>query len=708
MLNKLKRKRVTSDAQVAPHSGYSLPSKHEVNSAERGAPDNAYRASSTTIEQKATQHGTLDIPPMVEPTPETQPIEPCVLAHAPRAGDMEIGSETKDSATLTPLQQTIEAQFGLEILLKHNELRLIDQELAKCQIALEQLRRCSIIPFPTAASTPSAMTSVSSGSGPVKDQGRRGLEPQHPAPWGVTDGPYTRHYAKWLIPDPVFDGGYTGEACVENMPQGFSCQGARSTRGSYNDSGSGASKSRMQRGSTGSNLQALSNAYHQPRDKAGPLIIKRTTDGQYVKLVCLDCERGDFSSAQGFINHCRIAHHRGFESHDAAAIACGQILDASEASTVIDGAQSGNLGTAGLVHPLIKSASPYPLGPPTPIRSPTSKASDEPMHRPGIIYRGVFDSTPNHDPMQSSSTRSSIKPQVRSQYKSRTKKKHEVKAGASAFVPSPQTPHLSALMRERGFVGDLDEMVGKAKAKIDFGLNDPQTSSDDDEPGSSLVAGESKDTSLRAHQARRPTSGTSYNENTDGSMSNFASIGRLPICAGMSPAPLDRPNSRKGLAGGTNTPRDSRAMSPRRYHTPYVDTRAGRSDAPSRANYHDGDNDVIMLDGCTSLNHSPNTIESNPAPSLVSDDGDYEAHSESESPNSTDADGEDAYLGIGAEDDATDHEMSTVPKAMPSRRPSALRGEVPREGFEARHVTFVSPRKNKKDHARKFGGGGNE
>lgn len=50
-----------------------------------------------------------------------------------------------DKVEPTELQQIIEHQFNLEILMKHRELRLIEQELAKCQIALEQLRRCEIV-----------------------------------------------------------------------------------------------------------------------------------------------------------------------------------------------------------------------------------------------------------------------------------------------------------------------------------------------------------------------------------------------------------------------------------------------------------------------------------------------------------------------------------------------------------------------------------
>src|SRR5208282_692912 len=52
----------------------------------------------------------------------------------------------KAAVSLDTLRDAIESQLSLEILLKHDELRLINQEMAKCQIALEQLRRCHLIP----------------------------------------------------------------------------------------------------------------------------------------------------------------------------------------------------------------------------------------------------------------------------------------------------------------------------------------------------------------------------------------------------------------------------------------------------------------------------------------------------------------------------------------------------------------------------------
>lgn len=52
----------------------------------------------------------------------------------------------------------------------------------------------------------------------------------------------------------------------------------------------------------------------------------RRTDGIIVKLTCPDCQRSNFSSAQGFLNHSRIAHSKEYTSQDAAALRCGDIL----------------------------------------------------------------------------------------------------------------------------------------------------------------------------------------------------------------------------------------------------------------------------------------------------------------------------------------------------------------------------------------------
>ena len=217
-------------------------------------------------------------------------------------------------------KQNIKSHFSLEILLKHRELRLIDQEIAKCQVALEQMRRCQIVPYPATTSKIEDMMAVTVGVGASRTPTTGEKIPESPTPWGIHDGPYARHYAHWLLPDPIFDGGVISD--TPGRPVSGKKTVERSTRaGKMPQTVATPAKNRAQRGSTTSRLQALPAGYPEPKEEKGPMIVKRSTDGKMVKLVCLDCRRENFNSAQGFINHCRIAHGRGFASHDAAALA---------------------------------------------------------------------------------------------------------------------------------------------------------------------------------------------------------------------------------------------------------------------------------------------------------------------------------------------------------------------------------------------------
>lgn len=263
---------------------------------------------------------------------------------------------TQQPPSLETLRQTIESQFSLEILLKHRELRLIDQELAKCQVALEQLRRCHVMPYPAITSDPAASSMVNRGVGPSYNN-----EVPHAPPWGVTEGPYSRHYAKWLIPDPAFGDDVPEYLTPRHAGKGLS---DRASRGNKSQKTTGGTSSRAQRGSARERLQSLPHGYPEPKESKGPMMVKRSTDGRMVKLVCLDCRREDFNSAQGFINHCRIAHGRGFASHDAAAIACGEEVEVDAQGGVVGENVSSSNASAGLVHPLIRSAHLTSTNPP--------------------------------------------------------------------------------------------------------------------------------------------------------------------------------------------------------------------------------------------------------------------------------------------------------------------------------------------------------
>lgn len=608
------------------------------------------------------------------------------------------------------LRETLEAQLSLETLLKHNELRLIDQEMAKCQVALEQLRRCSEIPYP-GSQVAGMSSSLSNGTGLVVYPPGNGPVPPSPAPWGVTDGPYSRHYAKWLLPDPQFDGGYMDPAthgavaatAPNMMPSaGLQSLEGRSTRANPSDNGSLASTIRPQRGSgSGSKLQALPNGYPAPKERAGPMIIRRKSDGVMVKLVCLDCRRDNFSSTQGFINHCRIAHNRNFASHDAAAVASGEPVEFDEAGTVVSESKPETpitpTTTPGYVHPLVRSAhvidpSQPSSGGSTTAAATTPQSAATPRKPSGSDRNSISSVETPHNAI-------SIGP---SPEKRRTPAAANNKVSCS-FLASPDTPHLSSLMQHHGVGVDLSKLVGEAKDTVDLGAyssanEDDEEDSDNDEPippPSTLTAGTSE-----VRPGRQPvrtvgeaSSQQLQNLNTHKSLEPFDSLTTTPVQPGPS------------------------------YISPY---------APAA-------NAEEQVDGIDMANLSPNTVESNQAPSLVSDDdddddGEAASDSESPSPGSSDAgdEADRAFSHIDVEDVDNDTATSATattaePKGGPpdlanlskplrhghgrthkKREPSHPSSSTLDGDEEEKHVGFVSPELSPdtspskgKDHARK-------
>ena len=571
-----------------------------------------------------------------------------------------------DAASLETFRESIESQFSLEILLKHRELRLIDQELAKCQIALEQLRRCQIIPYPAMSSDLEDMKAVSSGTGLALE-----TRVPHPPPWGVTDGPYTRHYAKWLIPDSAFDVNATevvrsSQAAGKAMPE-------RSTRGSVSEKSMFTSASRSQRGSNNARLQALPHGYPEPKEDKGPMILKRSTDGQMVKLVCLDCRRDNFNSAQGFINHCRIAHNRGYTSHDAAALACGEVVEVSHTASVVGESNGTNGASAALVHPLITSEQ---------VTKPTPTNAQPSTSRPkkSISNMPATNAFLSRSPITLDSTLSTPKPDRHA--------RGQTNNDLSSFTPSSQTPHLSALLARRGCGGDLDEMVNDAKQKPAPGADVEMSDDENDE---------------EQDQDMEDVSDPPGDTSSHGALGILRG-GRLPARTARSPAPLGRSTSNKGVHGARKPEFLPHIISRPMYSSPYSATGSDPTSA------HHSHSESALMDTSPGLNLSPNAIESHPAPSLVSDDGDYEnTHSESESPSSADDDeDQDGYLEIEVEDHddeinalgsssaTTDHiglAGSVKPHSPAARRSSALRSPTAiRPGPSSeRHVSFASP-----------------
>ncbi|KAH8902384.1 hypothetical protein BR93DRAFT_868904, partial [Coniochaeta sp. PMI_546] len=530
---------------------------------------------------------------------------------------------------LEDARQTIQFQFGLEILLKHDELRLIDQELAKCQIALEQLRRCHLIPYPVSCPTPEQMLEISSGKGPALQTRPDEAVPRWAPPFGVVDGPYARHYAKWLIPDPAF-----GD--VLPQPQGL-LEGSRSknttaegraTRNSITDFAS-LGKARAGRASSGQKLQALSSGYAQPKDKAGPCTVKRS-DGQTVKLICIDCHRWDFSSTQGFINHCRIAHRRDFKSHEEAAVHAGHPIEVDEAGGIVgdekpaaavSAAAAAVNPASGLVHPFARSES----------------ITDQQGY--AALLSRINDSLKLYH--------AGKLPNVKSIPGSERAK--ATKENASPFVGTPTTPYLSQLLQRRKFTGNLGEHVEDARTRTD--LDDVSTPGEDSEDPDHPIGmdGGSSPIKPAAAVARTPA------------------VMRMPARTVVSPVPLPtipRPASSKG-------------------HAPITAFSATKASG-------DPEKDDVSLDlyDAMDIDLSPNTTASHNAPSLVSDDGEYDDSDDGSS--SETSEGLDAESVSDVAEINIDEDTDETPRPIRHHRTNSTT-TVKLRKEESKHVTFVTP-----------------
>lgn len=600
---------VTSSVSTSVH-----PLKRKTSSFEDTAPD------STEI-----------LPPVkrarIEHNVATPPDTPAAVhkdyfsPHTPRANV---------TADIERAKEAIQYQFGLEILLKHDELRLINQELAKCQVALEQLRRCHLIPYPVSCPTPQQMLDISSGKGPAVQANPGEPVPKWAAPFGVVDGPYARHYAKWLIPDPVFDGAQADWQAMPDTGKMRSAMEGRTTRNSLSDPG--VVGKRAGRGLSGQKLQALSNGYPQPKEKAGPCVLKRS-DGQTVKLVCIDCQRENFSSTQGFINHCRIAHRRDFKSHEEAAVHCGHPIEVDDVGGAVGEEKPSASPASGLVHPLARNNAADEKEVYASLRSRIAASLKlyEQGKLPGVTrIPGVLASSPK--------TKVDRKP-------------------SKSFVGTSDTPYLSKLMQKRSFDGNLGEHVEDAKTKMDLDeLFSPGDDSDGELPSS-------------ADGTRSP--GTIPAARTPAVMRMPARMSSPP------PAATGRPSSSKSrsphLTFATKSAPDS------------ATTPVDRGDESPR--YDEMDVDL-----------SPNTMASNNAPSLVSDDGEYD-DSDDGSSSETSENMETESVSDVAEI-TLDEDPDTQETARHHRGSTSTAVKLKKE--ENKHVTFVSPvRGNPKGRPRK-------
>jgi ADA HAT complex component 1 len=515
------------------------------------------------------------------------------------------------------MRDHIEQILGTEILTKHQEKRLIDMELAKCQIALEQLRRCHLIPFPTHKSTPSQRVEITNGNGPAIRSKPDGSVPQWAPPFGVVDGPYARHYAQWLLPHSSFDGSDGNWQYVAEAAHAFSTSSeGRTTRNSVGDVAAVA-RGRSARGTTdlGQNSQIPTMPRNEPKKKPGPCIIKRS-DGQWVKLVCVTCNREDFSSTQGFINHCRIAHKNEFKSHEEAAVKCGQPIDKTESRGNVAGEDtpSQNVQSA-VVHPFarqdISEQEAY-------IALRSRIAASMELLRQGKLP-GVKDS----------SRLQKVQPRIST-----------LSLSKSARAAS-EAPHLSRLLQLREFDGNFNALLEDVKTAVPIDDLSPGEESDDGTPVS------------------------------DSPMPRLPVVKRVPARSGQSPMVSSRPISHKGLAGAADDP-------------PHEVQDATQTP----------DQDADMEE--SSL--SPNTGISNNAPSLVSDDGEYDSDEGSSVSSQSITDMDDESVSDVAEISLDDEHDSRVLRRTSTGVSSAVRFRRD----DPKHVSFVGPMAGGRNDKRRY------
>ncbi len=555
------------------------------------------------------------------------------------------------------MRDVIQSQFSLEILLKHNELRLVEQELSKCQVALEQLRRCHLLPYPTACPTPQQMLDISSGRGAAVRRRPGEAVPRWAPPFGVVDGPYARHYAKWLIPDPVFDGvlpewhGIPLTAAQQRV----AAEG-RTTRNSTVVVD--VAKNRTVRGVAGQKLQALSSGYPQTKDKAGPCVLKRQ-DGKTVKLVCIDCHRENFSSTQGFINHCRIAHKRDFKSHEEAAVHSGHPIEVDEMRPL----SNGDPAPAPVERPAVAAAAAATLAIATaPVVPAVPSGFAHPLARPDretcdALLSRIDASLKMFDQGRLPGVRS-IPAAAVSSVVSPAKPPRTATSAAAAFVASDKTPYLSRLLQGKNFGVDLGAHVDDVQMCLDFeDMLSPDDDSEEGEHGDSLPA--------PAVGVRTPA------------------VSRVPV------RPIVAPTKTPAAAAAMARPAgSSKGHSPHLAFALPADTSA-RIDGSSI--FEDDEMDVDM---------SPNTATSNNAPSLVSDDGEYDDSDDGSSSEVDDSEDESvsdvAEINI-AEDEVQGHES---PRGLRHHR-ATTGAAVKLKKEEPKHVPFVSPIRRSTPKARR-------
>lgn len=227
------------------------------------------------------------------------------------------------------LKAIITNQIDLEIRLKHKELSLTEKEIGKCESQMITLRKFFKIP-----------SNVNFDNEPNGFTHKYSNLLSQALNVNYENISKLSSLAELLGPGAILGGAgdgsrisYSASSSVSSMSgagfgqgDGFGSGDMASGGNLGGDDGELPTHSYRTR-STTSSLRP-SSSMSSRRQTYGCLY--RRTDGIIVKLTCPTCLRSNFSSAQGFLNHSRIAHSKEYTSQDAAALQCGEILPNEE------------------------------------------------------------------------------------------------------------------------------------------------------------------------------------------------------------------------------------------------------------------------------------------------------------------------------------------------------------------------------------------
>lgn len=507
----------------------------------------------------------------------------------------------------------IESTLNLHTLEKHNELRLIETEMAKCQIMLEQLRRVQVIQYPSRSQSAAAVDNVITGGGQPLRLDVDHAQPSHPAAFGVTDGPYTRHYERWLLQDEAFD----PTPRMSRLPPAMPTISGRK-RTSLDEQ----TPVRVPKRSSSSQIPQLPTVTISV--DGSPLLVVQRDDGEWVKVVCKICGKQNAANLQGFTNHTRIAHSITYSNHKEAIRDCGQPLDEHEASQV----------ATATAHQLQQQQHQTALLPQATTTTPVRAV--KPFVQPLVLSdttRGSNTGQRSVAGVDAMDWRHSLPPTPVS----------AVSRSSNGFVPSPDMPHLSKKLAEQGSNIDLRQLVTTSKLRID--LNSVQ----------SLMP--EYDSELQTPISASPAGANNRNALQAGS--------RMPARA-----PAEEPEAEvkqsTGAVSDFSTPGSLR-MHPHHFasrvpNLPGMNAMPGRVSSMAMTGPSNHTHDSSLSHGLpthssgTTLDHSPATVDSNPG--LISDhedDSDY-VHS-SEHGDEMEHDHASSFVKVRGEHGDEDHYM---------------------------------------------------